>query len=77
MTVPYLVITVKAQGIVKPVSTPPVPAEAMSFPDTHQVPPNLFLHPVLDICKTLGGVSNPKVVCPPFQNGVYELYHPA
>jgi len=77
MAIPYPVVIVKAQVIVKPISTPPVPAEAMSFPDTHKVSSNLFLHPVPNVCKTLGGVSNPEVIYPPSQNGVYEFYYPA
>ena len=55
------VIVEQSQSFVKPGLTPPVPAEATAFSGTHQMAPDLFRHPILDVTKALAGVANPKI----------------
>jgi hypothetical protein len=44
--------------------TPPLPADALSFPSVHQMAPDLFLHLVFDVVEALAGVSDREVVDP-------------
>src|ERR1700756_248807 len=62
--VPNPVAVEQLQGFVQPLPTPPHPAEALSFPSSHHMAPNLLLYPVLNEAKALAGVSNRKVVHP-------------
>src|SRR6516165_4117623 len=62
--VPNPVAVERLQGFVQPLPTPPHPAEALSFPSSHHMAPNLLLYPVLNEAKALSGVSNREVVHP-------------
>jgi hypothetical protein len=41
--------------------TPPLPAEALSFPGVRQMAPDLLLNPIFDVAEALTGVSNREV----------------
>ena len=56
--------------LVKPLRTPPLPAEALAFHCPHQVSPNFLFHPVLNKCKAPTGVPYCKVVHPASQDRV-------
>jgi len=62
--VPNPVAVEQLQGFVQPLPTPPHPAEALSFPSSHHMAPNLLLYPVLNEAKALAGISNREVVHP-------------
>src|ERR1019366_3921046 len=62
---------------VEPFATPPLPAESFALPGTHQVSPNLLLHPVFDHRKAPARVSHGKVVHPASQDRVDQFDHPA
>jgi hypothetical protein len=63
------------QGLLEPSPTPPVLTEVAALLRTHQMSPNLLLHPVLDP-KTPAGVSDPKVIHPPSQDRIDQVYSP-
>ena len=69
------VILIQTQSFIKPSPTPPVPAEATALSRMHQMTSDLFLHPVPDISKALAGVADTKIVDPPPQNRVDQVYH--
>ena len=71
-----LVAVEQLQGIVQPLPTPPRPAEALSFPSSHHMAPDLLFHPVLNEAKALAGVSDRKVVDPSAQDRVDQIDHP-
>ena len=52
------------QSVVQPRPTPPLPAEALSFPSMRQMAPDLLLHPIFDEAEALAGVPNREVVHP-------------
>src|SRR6202165_6323875 len=72
----HLVAVKQSQGVVQPLRTPPLPAEAASIPCSHHVPPYLQLYPVLDELKAPAGVANGEVVHPAPQNRVDDLDYP-
>ena len=39
----------QSECVVEPLLTPPLPAESCALPGSHQVPPNLLLHPELNV----------------------------
>jgi hypothetical protein len=43
------IVPEQTQVSVQPLPTPPLPAEALTLPGTHQVTPNLLFHPVAHI----------------------------
>src|SRR5262245_36765808 len=53
-----------------------MPAKALSLPGTHQVPPHLLLHPILDEAEAPTRIPDSKVVHPPTQNRIDEVHHP-
>jgi hypothetical protein len=70
------ILVKQPQFIVKPAPTPPLPAEAPSFPGPHEMSPHLLLHPVFDKVEASTGVTNGKVVHPAAQRRVDELNYP-
>src|SRR5262249_43393692 len=64
------------QGVIQPLPTPPLPAEALALPSLHQMAPDLLLHPVLYEAEALGGISNREVIHPAAQYRVDQLDHP-
>jgi len=61
--------------LVKPDSTPPVPAKAPTFSSPHKMPPYFLLHPILYITKTSTGMPYPKVINPASEFRVDQPYH--
>ena len=76
LVMPNSVIVKQSQSFVKPDPTPPVPAEATALSRTHQIPSDLFLHPIFDITKTFTGVADPKIIDPSPKNRVNQVYDP-
>ena len=74
--VPYPIAIEQLQGFVQPPPTPPLPAEALSFPSPHHLAPNLLFHPVFDEAEALAGISDRKVVHPTSQHRVDNLHYP-
>ena len=66
-----------SERLVEPFATPPFPAEAFAVPGTHQVSPNLLLHPIFDHRKAPARVSHGKVVHPSSQDRIDQFDHPA
>jgi transposase len=64
------------QAIVQPRPTPSRPAEALSFPGSQHMAPDLFLHPVLYEAEALAGMSHREVVHPAAQHRVDQLHDP-
>ena len=54
--------------------TPPLPAEALAFPGTHHVAPDLLVYPVLNEREALAGVSDRKVINPAAQYRIDQLH---
>ena len=52
------------QGVVQPWPTPPRPAEALAFPGSQHVAPDLLFHPVFDEAEALAGMPDREVVHP-------------
>jgi hypothetical protein len=75
LVMPNSVIVKQSQSFVKPGPTPPVPAEATALSRTHQIPSDLFLHPIFDITKAFAGVADPKVVDPSPKNRIDQAYY--
>ena len=63
-------------SLVKPLPTPPVPAEALWFAGSPQMAPYLLFHPVFDEAKTPARVPDREVPDPAAQHRVDELHHP-
>src|SRR6266446_5609543 len=63
-------------GLVQPLPTPPVPAEALSFAGSPQMAPRLLFHPVFDEAKAPARVPDRKVPNPSAQHRVNERHHP-
>src|SRR6516225_7212538 len=61
---PNPVAVEQLQVFVKPLTTPPLPAEALSFPSPQHMAPDLLLHPVFNVAKALAGVPNREVIHP-------------
>ena len=55
------VLVKQSECVVEPLLTPPLPAESCALPSSHQVPPNLLLHPELNVGKTSARVPYRKV----------------
>ena len=70
---PHPVAVEQPQSVVQPRPTPPLPAEALSFPGVHQVAPDLLLYPIFDVAEALTGVPNREVVHPPRSIGLIRL----
>jgi hypothetical protein len=66
----------QAECVIEPQRTPPLPAESCALPGAHQVPPNLLLHPELNVGKAPARVPYRKVVDPTPQNRIDEFDHP-
>ena len=61
----FLAVSAKQlQSVVQPRPTPPLPAEALSFPSLRQMAPDLLLHPIFDEAEALAGVPNREVAHP-------------
>jgi len=60
----FVVAVEQLQVFVKPLATPPLRAEALSFPSPQQMSPDLLLHPVLNVAKALAGVSDRELIHP-------------
>ena len=73
---PHPVAVEQPQSVVQPRPTPPLPAEALSFPGVHQVAPDLLLYPIFDVAEALTGVPNREVVHPPPEHRIDQAYHP-
>src|SRR3954464_5530476 len=50
---------------IQPRPTPPLPAEALSFPSMRQMAPDLLLYPISDVGEALARVPHREVVDPP------------
>ena len=61
---------IESQLPVQPLLTPSLPAEATSFPGSHQMSPNLLLYPVSDKRKAFTRIADRKVVHPTSQDSV-------
>jgi hypothetical protein len=70
------VLVKQSECVVEPLLTPPLPAESCALPGAHQVPPNLLLHPELNVGKTSARVPYRKVVHPTPQNWIDKFNHP-
>src|SRR6516164_10749426 len=64
------------ESVVQPRRTPPLPAEAFSFPSMRQMAPDLLLYPIFDVAEALTGVSNREVVYPPPKHRIDQVYYP-
>src|SRR5215469_14175019 len=53
------------ESVVQPRPTPPLPAEALSFPSLRQMAPDLFLDPIFDVAEALARVTHREVGDPP------------
>jgi hypothetical protein len=69
------VVLEQAQVRRQPLPPPPLPAEAPSFPCTHQMPSHLLFHPVFDVTKTPTRVTHRKVADPAPQDRVDQCDH--
>src|SRR6266699_2420835 len=69
------VVFEQAQVRVQPLPTPPLPAEAPSFPCTHQMSPDLLFHPIFDKTKAPTGITHGKVADPAPQDRVDHRDH--
>src|SRR5229473_8623416 len=70
------IVVKQPQSVIQPPPPPPLPAEALSVPCTHQMPPHLLFHPVFDKAKASVGVSHGKVAHPSPQHRVDQVYYP-
>ena len=61
------------QSGVQPRPTPPLPAEALSFPGMRQMAPDLLLYPISDVGEALARVPHREVVDPPPSIGLIRL----
>ena len=66
----------QSESVVKPLRTPPLPAESFAPSGAHQMPPHLLLHPELNVGKAPARVPYRKVVHPTPQNRIDEFDHP-
>src|SRR5262245_65442565 len=64
------------QGVVQPWPTPSRPAEALAFPGSQHMAPNLLLYPVLDEAEAGPGVTGREVVSQAAQPRVGHFAHP-
>jgi hypothetical protein len=46
------VLVKQSECVIEPLRTPPLPAESFAPSGAHQMPPNLLLHPELNVGKT-------------------------
>ena len=70
------VVLEQTQVLVKPLPTPPLPAEAPPLPCTHQMTPDFLFHPVFHKAKTPARIPYRKIAHPAPQDRVNELNHP-
>src|SRR5258708_21681223 len=70
------VLVKQPECVIEPRRTPPLPAESWTLPGAHQVPPNLLLHPELNVGKAPARVPYRKLVHPTPQNRIDEFDHP-
>src|ERR1700719_3199441 len=61
---PNPVAVEQLQVFVKPLATPPLPAEALSFPSPQHMAPDLLLHPVFNVAKALAGMPDREIIHP-------------
>lgn len=47
------VVVKQAQALIQPLPTPPLPAEALAVPCTHQMPSDLLFHPIFKVVEEL------------------------
>ena len=71
-----LVAVEQLQGCVQPWPTPPRPAEAIAFPGSQHVAPNLLFHPVFDEAEACAGMADRKVIHPTAQHRIDQLHDP-
>src|SRR5438105_54377 len=62
---------------IKPLLTPPLPAETFALPGSHQVPPNLLFYPVFNKREAPARMPHRKVVHPSPENRVDQFDHPS
>src|ERR1700730_14295763 len=55
----------QSESDIQPRPTPPLPAEALSFPSMRQMAPDLLLYPIFDVGEALARVPHREVVDPP------------
>src|ERR1019366_7411806 len=58
------VLVKQSECVIEPLRTPPLPAESFAPSGAHQMPPNLLLHPELNVGKTPARVPYRKVAHP-------------
>src|SRR5437588_6131285 len=63
------------ESVIQPRPTPPLPAEALSFPSMRQLAPDLLLYPISDVGEALARVPHREVVDPPPQHWINQAYH--
>jgi len=66
----------KPQSRIEPGLIAPIPAKAPAFLRTHQMSPDLLLHPVFDISEAPTGVSDPKIIHPSSHDRIDQEYNP-
>src|SRR5215472_858772 len=71
------ILVEQPECVIEPLRTPPLPAESLAPSCSHQMPPNLLLHPELNVGKAPARVSYRKVVDPTSQNRIDQFDHPA
>src|SRR6266446_9484283 len=69
-------VLAESEPVVQPPSPPPLPAEAPTFPCTHQMAPYRLFHPVTHIAKTTPCVTEGTIGHPAAQAGIDQLDHP-
>jgi hypothetical protein len=70
---PHTIAVEQPESVAQPRSTPPLPAEALSFPGVRQIAPDPLLNPIFDVADALTGVSNREVVPHPRSIGSIRL----
>jgi len=65
------------QDFVQSLPTPPYPAEALAFPGSHHMAPDLLFYPVANEPEALAGMPDRKVAHPSAQYRVDQLHNSA
>src|SRR5712691_5599979 len=73
----HSVVLKQPERLMKPRPTPPLPAETLTIPRPHQMPPHLLLDPEPHRGKAPGRVPDPEVVDPAPQNRIDLRDHPS
>src|SRR5262245_949299 len=71
-----MVIVKQSERPIEKLRTPPLPAEALAPPGTHQVPPGLLFDPFTDDLKASSRAANAEVEDPTSKNRVDLLNDP-